>query len=75
MKFTVFDTFNNRAISHHRTLANAVRARLKHSRMIREVCGQNSYIPKTILCNGEPMSVELLDEANDIQHAIECGNL
>lgn len=47
--FKLIDTFNDRTISKHRTLDAAVKAQAKHSRMVREANGGNSYIPKKIV--------------------------
>lgn len=49
MKYKLIDTFNARTISTHRTLDAAVKAQDKHSRMVREANGGNSYIPKKIV--------------------------
>jgi len=57
---TLIDTFNDRQISKHRTVAAAVEARGKHSRMIRKTNGQSSYVPYSIRCeSGADISEEV----------------
>jgi ketopantoate hydroxymethyltransferase len=41
---TLTDTFNKKVISHHRTVAAAVRAEAKHNRAVKKANGQNSYV-------------------------------
>lgn len=55
----LFDSFNNREISRHRTVLAAVQARDKKSRQIKKLHGQNSYIPMLIWgeVNGEKYDV------------------
>lgn len=47
--YTLRDTFNNRAISRHRSLRAAVRAEISHARAIKRRNGTGSYIPTVIL--------------------------
>lgn len=42
--YILTDTFNNREISRHRTLAAAVIARMKHLKAVRKANGGNSYL-------------------------------
>jgi len=51
--YTLHDDFNHCDISKHRKLDNAVKAMYKHSRDVEKNNGKNSYIPKSILHNGE----------------------
>jgi hypothetical protein len=51
--YILHDDFNNRDISQHRKLNNAVKALYRHSRDVEKNNGKNSYIPKSILHNGE----------------------
>lgn len=41
----LWDTFNGRRISIHRTLENAVRAGRKHNKAVKRANGASSYIP------------------------------
>jgi hypothetical protein len=47
------DTFNDRTILRHRTLAAAVKAGTAHLRAVKRNNGQNSYIPTVILLDGQ----------------------
>ncbi len=72
-KFTLRDTFNSRNISNHRTLRAALEAERKLLRAVRRNNGSSSYLPTEILCNGEPMTLEMRDEATDIRINLEAG--
>ena len=48
MKIILTDTFNNRILSQHRTVAAAVSARLANVRSIRRRNGSNSYLTYSI---------------------------
>lgn len=45
MRYRLFDTFNNRILSHHRTVDVAVRERSRILRAIRRREGSSSYLP------------------------------
>ena len=47
--YELYDTFNDRVISRHRTIKNAVRADIRLNRRIKKYHGQNSYIHTQIL--------------------------
>ena len=47
MMFALWDTFNDKAISHHRTIDNVAKASSKHSRWWKRH-GHGSYIPTDI---------------------------
>jgi hypothetical protein len=47
-KYRIYDTFNRRPVSNHRTLKTAVIAEDKYSRSVRRYNGGNSYIPTRI---------------------------
>ena len=66
MKFTIRDTFNSRNISSHRTLRAALESERKFIRSVRKSNGSSSYIPTKILCNGDPMTEVMLNEAIEI---------
>lgn len=46
--YRVLDTFNDRTVSHHRTVDAAVRSEAKFLRAVRRSNGQSSYIPTRI---------------------------
>jgi hypothetical protein len=48
MKFRIFDTFNRRVVSNHRSLRTTVIAQDKFSKAVRRANGENSYIPTII---------------------------
>lgn len=57
---TLTDTFNNRTISRHRTVAAAVTARTKHLRAVRKANGKNSYLTYSITSDdGRDLSAEV----------------
>ena len=66
MKFTLRDTFNGRNISNHRTLRAALETESKFLKSVSKSNGSNSYIPTKILCNGEPLTEAMLNEAIEI---------
>jgi hypothetical protein len=47
-KYRIYDTFNRRVVSNHRSLSAAVTAAAKFSRAVKRNNGQNSYIPTRI---------------------------
>lgn len=54
--YELYDTFNDRVISRHRTIKNAVRADIRFNRRIKKYHGQSSYIPTQILDScGDPI--------------------
>ena len=53
MKYTLFDHFNMRTISRHRSFETASRAQAKHSRALKRTHGRNSYLPTVIMLNGQ----------------------
>jgi len=71
MKYYLFDSFNNRPISYHRSIAAAVKAEKTHARMITRTCGRGSYLWYEIRANsGEDISEQVAD-ARDA--AYYCG--
>lgn len=48
---TLTDTFNDRQLSRHRSVAAAVKAREAHSRMISRVNGKGSFVRYSIKCD------------------------
>ena len=72
-KFTLRDTFNARNISNHRTLRAALEAERKFLGAVRRYNGPTSYVPTEILCNGDPMTLEMRDEAWDIRIEMQTG--
>lgn len=47
-QYRIYDTFNRRVVSNHRSLRTAVIAQDKFSKAVRRANGQNSYIPTII---------------------------
>lgn len=66
--FTLTDTFNDRPISRHHTLAAAVRAQSAHSRAVKRRNGENSYIPTAVFESGKPVNAQALLEAEADYH-------
>lgn len=54
--YTIHDTFNDRIVSRHRTLAAAVKAKERFGRAIRRYNGPGSYIPTVITHACKPVS-------------------
>lgn len=54
--YTLYDAFNDRSISRHKTLGAAMRASVNFDRAVKRANGQNSYIPTVILENGKPVA-------------------
>jgi hypothetical protein len=59
------DTFNDRTISRHRTLINAIKASRRHDARIACANGATAYIPKTIMLDGKPVDPEAYCDAVD----------
>lgn len=57
--FILKDTFNDRVVSRHRKLENAIQADRKFQQAVKKVNGQNSYIPTSIFLNGKKVSIGL----------------
>jgi hypothetical protein len=68
--YAVYDTFNNKIVSRHRTIEAAVKADRRFQNKVQRIHGQSSYIPTTIK---KIEGRELLDlEENDHLWMIEC---
>ena len=67
---TLHDTFNNRLISSHRTLKNAVKAQRWHLARVQKANGKNSYLTYAFRENGKPVDG---DEIVAIKCALDCG--
>jgi hypothetical protein len=68
--YAVYDTFNNRVVSRHRTIEAAVKADRRFQNRVQRIHGQSSYIPTKIK---KIEGRELLDlEENDHLWMIEC---
>jgi hypothetical protein len=48
MNYILTDTFNNKAISRHRTIAAAINARDKHLKAVRKANGRDSFLTYSI---------------------------
>jgi hypothetical protein len=64
--FTLIDSFNHTVISRHRTLLNAVKAKLSHIRAIERRYGPNSYVTYEITEHGKRVGI------GDIHNAEQC---
>lgn len=62
--YQLIDIFNNVIISKHRTLENAIKAKIKHSKVIQKVHGNDAYIPMEIKNNGQKISYDAYDKAS-----------
>ena len=75
MKITyrIYDSFNRRVLSNHRSIKAAVIAADKFLRAVKRANGSNSYIPTVIeylTDDDSPEWVKVpLDEVHDAQHA------
>ena len=69
-KFTLRDTFNGVTVSTHRSLESAVAADIKFGRAVKRANGQSSYIPTEILCDGERLSDDQIEQAWAIHESI-----
>ena len=47
--YSLFDSFNQRHLSDHRTLANALKARIKHAKKWRKGNGVDAFVQYKIL--------------------------
>jgi len=65
--YTLRDTFNNRTISNHRTLAAACNADKKHDVAVKRANGSSSYIPTEILKDGKRLDDAEYDEMCKLQ--------
>ena len=67
--YTLIDTFNRRAISRHRTLLAAVKAKQAHIRAIERRYGPNSYLTYEIT-NDKGKRVGI-DDIHDAEHQLD----
>ncbi len=72
MKTRVYDTFNDRTVSNHRSLDAAVKADRKFQRAIKRSNGQSSYIPTRIdiVADGEWTRADG-DEIMEVKHRLD----
>ena len=68
--YTLQDTFNQRAISNHRSIETAVKAQIKHLRGVKRSHGGSSYLTYTVLRNGEELSEQEQEEYVELCFAI-----
>ena len=71
--YILFDTFNKKAISRHRTVEAAATAANKHSRAIRRIHGGSSYIPTNLFLDsfdayGDPKKAD----PSDVDYFDQC---
>lgn len=70
---TLYDTFNRRRISRHRTLEAAVRADRKLQRAVRRANGATSYLP-TEYRNSDGTAVDMsTDDVQRMLHRVQYG--
>ena len=68
--YQLIDIFNNVIISKHRTLENAIKAKIKHSKVIQNAHGKDAYIPMEIKNNGQRIdSDEYFTSFKNVLHA------
>jgi hypothetical protein len=68
--YTLTDTFNNREISRHRTIAAAVKARAKHARSLKHHSGDTSYVTYSITSWDGVDITRMIEQAeSDIYHS------
>lgn len=68
--YQLIDIFNNKIISKHRTLENAIKAKIKHSKVIQNVHDKDAYIPMEIKNNGQRInSDEYFTSLKNVLHA------
>lgn len=67
--FEVYDTFNNKVISRHRSLVAAVKANESFQAKVSKANGAGSYIPTVYHQDGKPVLPEDLDEA---EYTVYC---
>jgi len=74
----IYDTFNRRIVSNHRSIRAAVIAARKFQRSIRQRNGQNSYIPTIIeylTQDADPQWIKVpSDEVYDAEYAAGITN-
>jgi len=58
-KYSVYDTFNQRTISRHRSLEAAVKAEHRFQRAVKRANGESSYIPTEIWSGNEPIWLDI----------------
>lgn len=69
-KFTIRDTFNGVIVSSHRSLEAAVAAEIRFGKSVKRANGQSSYIPTEILCDGERLTDDQIEQAWAINESI-----
>lgn len=69
-KFTLRDTFNGFTVSAHMSLEAAVAADIKFGQAVKRANGQSSYIPTEILCDGERLSDDQIEQAWAINESL-----
>ena len=69
-KFTLRDTFNGVTVSTHRSLESAVAADIRFGKAVKRANGASSYIPTEILCDGERLSDDQIEQAWSIHESL-----
>lgn len=61
--YVLFDSFNKRTMSRHRTIQTAAIAKIKFDKQFRKNNGQGSYLPVSLMTEGN----EELEEVSDYE--------
>lgn len=71
--FTLLDTFNDKELSTHRTLAAAATAQVRHSARVRRANGPNSYLTYRVdHADGRRLDAAEYDEYQDALITAQC---
>lgn len=73
--YRIYDTFNNRVISNHRTIEAAVKAESKFSARVKKANGRNSYIPTRIEVCDDSAKAWVAADQDEVMHARHMQNL
>ena len=72
--FVLLDTFNNRRISRHRTLENAIRAREKHLAAVKRANGRDAFLTYDIThADGRKIAWDVLHRAEETHYMWKHG--
>jgi len=69
----IYDTFNHRIVSNHRSIIAAVKAQAKFSRAVTRANGGNSYIPTIIEYNADGTWIKC--DPSDVQDAEHAAGI
>lgn len=60
--FAVYDTFNQKIVSRHKTVAAAIKADLKLQRAVKKANGKTSYLPTELRVVASDGTLQRVDE-------------